>query len=163
MELNSKNVTSKGEYKMKKIIALALALALIFTNGLISFASSSIFDITIDLNDNTFTVGITEVLIIEGNIEEMQIYDVNGFMEFGTIYNISGSNSYAVEVTAKCSGATVIRISDKEGRFFLQTGAVFIDVNPEIEEEQFVVGDVNLDGVVDLFDLIMLAKMIVGA
>lgn len=106
---------------MKKVIALALTLAMVLAMGVTAFASTSIY-----ADDNVFTVDVKEVIVIENGVADMKIKDVNGFMTFGEILKVTGSTSYVVEATGTKLGVTEIVVTDKNGTELATSGKITI-------------------------------------
>ncbi len=97
---------------------------------------------TIDANDNIYSQGVKEVIVIKNGVPNMRIFDINGILQFGTILNIEGTNDYVVEVTAKELGESEIILSDKMVGFSWQK----LQISVLMEERYF---GLNFDGTVN--------------
>lgn len=114
---------------MKKVIALALTLAMVFAMGVTAFAA----DIDIETN-KVFTIDVKEVIMIKDGAEGMTIKDTNGFMTFGNILKVAGTNDYVVEVTGTKLGVTAIELYLKDAKEPCETVNVKI-ANPPADPD----------------------------
>lgn len=125
---------------MKKVIALALTLAMVFAMGVTAFAA----DIDIETN-KVFTIDVKEVIMIKGGAEGMTIKDTNGFMTFGNILKVANTNDYVVEVTGTKLGVTAIELYLKDAKEPCETVNVKIanpPADPDPSEDRNVMDNV---------------------
>ncbi len=94
---------------MKKVIALALTLAMVLAIGVTAFAAPSLnYDkIEVEVED-TVTVAITD-----WETEGYTITSANGYVTVGTPKKVEG-NGYVVDVTAKTVGIDVLKVVDED-------------------------------------------------
>ena len=125
---------------MKKVIALALTLAMVLTMGVVAFAATT----SVDVNDATFTIDVKEVIVITDGVADMKVSDVNGFMTFGSVLNVTGSSDYVVEATGTKLGVTEIVVTDKNGNELATSGKITIakvPADPDPSEDRDVYDD----------------------
>jgi hypothetical protein len=94
---------------MKKVIALALTLAMVLAMGVTAFASIAVPE-TFYINEKA----VVEFSVSAEKISDLKVKDLNGFMTFGTILKLTGTDEYAVEVTGTKLGITEIIVTNKD-------------------------------------------------
>ncbi len=144
---------------MKKVIALALTLAMVLAMGVVAFADND-FTATItgiqrvNADDevvlNEIEIDSTVMLKIEGITADMKVTatDANGFMTFGAVKEVAGAGCFVVEATATKLGVTKIVLTDKDGKTY--TGDAFeivkADEKDPVADKDVTDVKVNQDG-----------------
>ena len=117
---------------MKKVIALALTLAMVLTMGVVAFADAATFaDIDV-VDGKVFKLDEKVVIRIDADSKEFTVKDANGFMTFGTVLTVEDANGtyYVVEATGTKEGVTAIE-TWVEGK---DTAADTVNVKIEAEK-----------------------------
>lgn len=120
---------------MKKVIALALTLAMVLAMGVVAFADAATTATINVVDGKEFTIDEKVIIKVTADSKEFTIKDANGFMTFGTVLAVEGeANTFVVEATATKLGVTAIEVTAGE----TVLDSVNVKVVPVEEEEPYV-------------------------
>ncbi len=139
---------------MKKVIALALTLAMVLAIGVTAFAATPAPSLMAGIVGDEIELGDTIVIIIENGVKDMVVSDVNGKLEVTDVMAVAGTTNYVAKVTAKELGLTklVADWSEVDGEGYTVKGTAdlktltVVEAEEDIDEGYFLdLEDVDVD------------------